>query len=198
MNKKLLLAGGGILVLAVVGYFLMNQNGTTTLNDSATNTQDPEQVQNIVMGAFEGSGSIKCTYQNEESLGTAYIKNGMVRAENTTSGGVRPSNVIYKNDTAWVWETGAVEGFMMTNISRYQGSVPEGYTTDPSEIRSQIEQNRPTCNEENISDDMFNAPSDVVFTDFSSMMEDVQTQIPEDFVLPEGVELPEGFVIPSN
>jgi len=194
MNKNLLIIGGVILVVAVGGYFLMNR-GTSPISQTS-NPQNDEQLVSVITNAFGGSGSIKCTYSDETSQGIAYIKNGMVKVESKGTDGAQYGNAIMKNDTLWTWETGGAEGFMMTNISQYQGDVPEGYSTDPNKIRAQIEQSRPDCNEENIADSVFEPPTNVKFEDFSSMMEDIQT--PEGFELPEGVELPEGYTYPSN
>lgn len=196
MNRNLLIAGGVILVLAVGAYFLLNKNSDSPLGGSI---QNPDQTADMVMSAFEGSGSVKCTFQDDTSAGTAYIKNGSVRVESSGTDDAQYGNVIMKNDTVWVWETGKTEGFMMENISQYQDdqAAPSGYV-DPNEVREQVTQNNAECNNEMISDDMFNPPSDVTFQSFSSMMQDAENSLPEGFELPEGVELPEGFEYPSN
>lgn len=196
MNRNLLIVGAVILVAAVGGYLLLNRSTSSPTNGGS---QNPDETANMVMSAFEGSGSVKCTFQDETSTGTAYIKNGMVRVESSGTDSAQYGNVIMKNDTVWVWETGNTEGFVMENISQYQDTeaAPSGYV-DPEEVREEITQNEANCNEENISDDMFNPPTNVTFESFSSMMEGIESQLPEGYELPEGVELPEGFEYPSN
>ncbi len=199
MNKKLLLIVGAVLVVAVGAYLFLNKSSSPS-SQTSNNPQSPEQLSNMVMSAFEGSGSIKCTFADENSQGTAYIKNGMVRFESVGTDSAKPTNAVMKNDTVWTWETGGTEGFMMKNISQYQNdpNVPEENKVTADKVREQISQNEANCNKENISDSMFDTPADVVFADFSSMMEDAQNQIPEGFELPEGVELPEGYQAPGN
>ncbi len=199
MNKKLLLIVGAVLVVAVGAYLFLNKSSSPS-SQTSNNPQSPEQLSNMVMSAFEGSGSIKCTFADENSQGTAYIKNGMVRFESVGTDSAKPTNAVMKNDTVWTWETGGTEGFMMKNISQYQNdpNVPEENKVTADKVREQISQNEANCNKENIPDSMFDTPADVVFADFSSMMEDAQNQIPEGFELPEGVELPEGYQAPGN
>lgn len=198
MNKKLLIVGGIILVAAIGGYLLLNRG--TNLLSTTSGPQNAEQAANMMMNAFEGSGSVKCTYEDENGSATTYVKNGMVRVESSGSSEGQNGNVIMKNDTLWTWETGSSEGFMMKNVSQYQDdpNVPEESKMTAEEIRSEIEQNQAKCTNENITDSLFDAPTNVVFQDFSAMMEEVQTQMPKDLELPEGVKLPEGFEYPSN
>jgi len=198
MNKKLLIIGGIILVVAIGGYLLLNK-GTNPLSQTSS-PQNAEQAANMMMNAFEGSGSVKCTYENENGSAITYIKNGMVRVESSGSEEGKNRNVIMKNDTLWTWETGSSEGFMMKNVSQNQDdpNVPEEDKMTAEKIRNEINQNQAQCMNGNIVDSMFDPPANVVFKDFSAMMEEVQTQMPKDFKLPEGVELPEGFDYPSN
>ena len=198
MNKNLLIIGAVVLVVAIGGYLLLNK-GANPLSQTS-GPQNAEQVENMMMNAFEGSGSVKCTFQDETSSGITYVKNGMVRVESSGSSEGQNGNVIMKNDTLWTWETGSLEGFMMKNVSQYQDdpNVPEESKTTTDEIRNRMEQNQAQCTNENIQDSVFDPPANVVFQDFSAMMDDVQTQIPKDFELPEGVELPEGYQMPGN
>jgi hypothetical protein len=198
MNKNLLIIGAIVLVVAIGGYLLLNK-GANPLSQTSS-PQNAEQQANMIIKAFEGSGSVKCTYEDESGSFTTYIKNGKVRVESSGSEEGKNGNVIMKNDTLWTWETGSSEGFMMKNVSQNQDdpNVPEEDKMTAEEIRNEIEQNQAQCMNENIQDSMFDPPANVVFQDFSAMMEEVQTQMPKDFELPEGVELPEGFEYPSN
>lgn len=198
MNKKVLIVGGIVLFAAIGGYLLLSR-GTNSLS-TTSGPQNAEQAANMLMNAFEGSGSVKCTYEDENGSVTTYVKNGMVRIESSGSSEGQNGNAIMKNDTLWTWETGSSKGFMMKNVSQYQDdpNVPEENKMTAEEIRTDIEQNQAQCTNKNISDSMFDAPTNVVFQDFSTMMEEVQTQMPKDFELPDGAEFPEGFEYPSN
>lgn len=165
-----------IAMLGIGGFFLLNQGSSPSSSNPQSNdsmVQSDNELANMFMDAFEGSGSIVCTYQDEESQGTAYIKNGMVMAETSGTDGAQYGNVILKDDTVWVWEANSNEGFMMENISEHQGdtSMFEQYSTDPDEIRREIEQNRPNCRQENVPESMFVPPSNVNFQTIEGMME---------------------------
>lgn len=198
MNKNLLILGAVVLVIAIGGYLFLNRN--PQVSPTTNNPQNIEEMSNIVMSAFEGNGSVKCTFQDESSQGTVFIKNGMMRMESAGTAGAQNGNVILKNDTMWFWENESTEGFMMENVSQYQNDpdISEEYKVDAESVRDEIEKKDASCVEENIADGVFEVPASVTFKNYSSMMEDVQTQTPEGFELPEGVELPEGYTYPSN
>lgn len=201
MNKKILIVGGIIVAIAAALAFILTRNNPQEEATQTSSPQVPEEAANLVLSAFQGKAAVKCTYNNNDSIGTAYIKNGMVRIEGTTTSDDRSGNLILKNDTMWTWETGDDSGFMLTNISQLQkdsANIPEGYSTDSSDIRKTIEDSNPTCDSANIPDSTFEPPTDVKFQDYSSMTDDIRDQIPDDFKLPEGVELPEGYQYPSN
>lgn len=200
MNKNLLIAGAVVIIVAV-GAFLFINNSSNNTSSSNNNDSLGSEAEQLVMSAFEGAGSVKCTYHDEVSMGTFYVKNGMVRAETTSPEEQgQDGNFILKNDTVWIWQTGATEGYMMTNISKYQSdpNVPDGYSVDEESVRQNIEENQAECNSENIDDSLFEAPQDVVFTDFSSTIENIQNQMPSEIEIPEGITLPEGYEIPGN
>lgn len=193
MNTKLLLIVGGVLVIAVIAFVVYRNSSSNPLTEN--NTQmNVDEVADTVMNAFNGSGSVKCTYQNDSTQGITYIKNGMIRVESTGGENDSMGNVIMKNDTLWGWEANSTEGFMMENISKYQDdeSVPDDYKLNSENVRAQISENQGKCNNENISDSMFDPPANVKFQNYSSMMEEIKKD------LPEGIELPEGYEMPSN
>lgn len=194
MNKKILIVGGVVVVIAGALAFITNRNNSSQQQISkAPSPQASEEAVNLVLSAFEGNGSVKCTYNNNDSVGTAYVKNGMVRVEGTTTSDDRDGNLILKNDTLWAWETGDDTGFMLTNVSQFQedsADIPEGYTTNTSDIKRTIEESNPTCNVENIPDSAFDPPANVKFQDYSSLKDDIKSQIPDGFELPKGISLP--------
>lgn len=199
MNRNLLIVVGVVVAAAIGGYFLINK-GDDASNKYSNNSNSAEQVADLAMKAFGGKGSVKCTYQDESSQGTVYIKNGMVKVESTGTDNAQYGNVIMKNDTVWTWETNSTEGYIMENISQYQNDpkVPEEYNVNADSVREQVTQNEANCNEENIPDNTFDPPASIKFQSFSSMMEDVESQLPDGYQLPEGIDLPEGYQLPSN
>ncbi|GEM_PF-1694351 len=193
-NKNLLILGGVALVIIVAGYLWLNRSSNNDSPQVADDSQVVQQEANIVMSAFEGSGSVMCAYKQENVQATVYIKNGMVRMDSIGDGESSSGNVIIKDDTLWAWETGSTEGLTIENISQYESdpNMASEYAVNEEYISEQIEENKANCSEQNIADGIFEIPSEVVFQDFSSNLEDIQEQ------LPEGYELPEGYQIPSN
>lgn len=194
MNKKIVIIGGIAVAAAVVLAFFLNRDNVSEQKIKGDlSSQGQKEAVDLVLSAFEGRGSIKCTYSNNDSIGTAYVKNGMVRVEGTAISDGRDGNIILKNDTLWAWGTGDDTGFMLTNVSEFQKDLAnssEEYVTDTSNIRKTIEESSPTCNAEDISDSVFDPPANVKFQDYSSLKDDIKSQIPDGFELPKGISLP--------
>lgn len=178
MNRTTLIIVG-LILLVLVGAFVFfqirGQSIPEDVNMVANDTQSGNEPANVALNAFEGSGSVKCTYQEETTNVTAYIKKGMVKIESTGEGETQYGNVIIKNDTLWTWETDGTNGFTMENISSYRDSEAAGqYGINPDEVRKQITESNTVCNEENIPDGTFDVPSNINFQNFSSMMEGME------------------------
>lgn len=204
MNRRLLIVAGLVLTIAVGVYLFQNNNPSTQSGSNGSvnsnNSQNIEEVVSMVMDAYEGTGSIKCTFQDETSQGIAYIKNGNVRVESSGIDGAQYGNVIISNDTLWLWEDGGSEGFIVENISQFQQDPDTNGDDffDVDKVRDQIAQDGANCNPENISESMFEPPVGIDFQNSNAALEEANIQIPEGFELPEGIELPEGFELPEG
>lgn len=162
----LLLAGGGCL----------GGGQTETTPTSSDDTAPTESVSDD--GTFFGSlaaalqlgQSMKCTWSSDEGDGVTYIKDEKVRSEITADD--HQSYVIGDGDCTYIWEDGQAEGFeFCTPADSMEGaedaeamdfdSPSSGMTNDADAVPDDVDIN---CNVTNVSDAMFEPPSDVNFS----------------------------------
>lgn len=196
MNSKLLIAIGivGLIIVGIV-VFSFNKKSTPSTTSDTTQTQQTQESPGESMAeyikAFEGNGSVKCTYNYEGTTGLTYIKNGKVRFEATANG--TTSNSIMVDKVVYSWQSGQKTGMMM-DTSKLTASVtpgePQQYKS-PDDIKKDLQTYKPQCVSENIPDSMFEKPADVTFTDISKMMQDVKSKIPANVTIPQGFEIPQ-------
>ncbi len=179
MNKKFII---GLVVVGVVlaGAFFFLIPKSSQLSDNGDSTtgkdQDAMEVADLFTKAFTGNESIKCTFSDNGSTGTAYIKQGKIRFDSAGVDGAQYGNAIVNGSVVYVWQTGNNEGIMI-DTSKYQsanGGLPD-QVMDAEKIKQEVEKNKPNCVKENIDDSVFTPPSTVKFTDYSSFMNQ-QTQ----------------------
>lgn len=177
MNKRILILGVVIVILLAAAFFFLmpkssplNNNGTQTGNNNT-----PEQNADLFTQAFTGGGSVKCTFSQEGSAATAYIKQGKIRIDSQGVDGAEYGNAIVDGNMVYVWQTGNNTGFKIDTTS-YEGGNESGSQqfTDPERIRSEVQKSQPNCVQENVDDSVFAPPAAVKFTDYSQMMQQMQ------------------------
>jgi len=181
-NNTLIMAGVGILAVAAVGGFLyMRSSGNSPIGL-------PSDPMKSMENALTGSGSVKCEYTDEEGRVTiSYIKDGKIRSEFSDQEN-EPGGMIFKDNAMWTWNSATKEGFTMV-LPEVEESTDSQYDdgddfdqspfNEKREIEEEIEKYKEQCNNERISDDMFEPPTDITFQDMSDFYQNMP-QIPQE------------------
>ncbi|MCC6405054.1 MAG: hypothetical protein IT405_01565 [Candidatus Yanofskybacteria bacterium] len=166
MNKKLILGAVAILVVVGGAWYYKGQSGG------------------------EGSGSLrslmaagraqKCTYSvsagGATSSGTVYIVKDRMRGDfTTTQGGTTTGgHMIVVGDTTSFWTDGETQGFTMKTTAENDGAgVPAAQQAVDLDADTAYR-----CSGWSVDEGQFKLPTGIKFSDFSTMMQDVQKAIP--------------------
>lgn len=159
-KNTLLLIGAGVVIAAVVGFIFLQSNDSSPVS----------QLQNTLTAA----GSMKCEYTDAENRNTiTYVKDGKMRSDFTGPDG--NGGMIYKDDAMWTWDDATKQGYTMI-LPEYTETDEAEYEFDTNgfnekdEIEAQIEENKEKCENQSVSDDVFNPPADVIFQDMGDYM----------------------------
>lgn len=199
MNKKVLIGVSVlvfILVLGIIGFLVLGNTKETT-SSKIQNTQEQstvaEKAPNIAemfANAMTGNTSLKCTFSGSNATGTSYVKQGKVRLDSISSND-KMAHVIFKDKIVWSWNEGETTGIMMDTSTMQPNVTGEpAQVTKPEDIQKQIEENQPQCSQENVDDSMFEAPTNVEFTDYSKMMNDIKSKMPANVTIPANISIP--------
>lgn len=164
-----LIVGAVVLVIAgVVGFFFINKGKTgnplTSTTAGFTSIKD----------ALSKSVSLECEFTDESGVkNKTFIKNGAIRADITAPTAEQSGSAIVKEKKMWFWN--AQGGFVLT--------LPEDDGTDTAkaddkssqadDLLEDLEQYKDQCKGAIVSDSLFTPPSDVQFTDMSSLVPQV-------------------------
>ncbi|HRN96105.1 MAG TPA: hypothetical protein PLD54_01525 [Candidatus Levybacteria bacterium] len=167
-NTKLLLIGAVVLLVLGGAFFYFQSSGNSPLNV----TNDPMKS---MENALTGSGSVRCEFTDEDGRNiTTYVKNGQIRSD-FTGGEEGQGGMIFKNDTIWTWDQTTMQGFTMV-VPKTDGTEDDAVDNGQSpvnqkkEIEDQIEKYKESCNNENVSDSVFEPPSDITFQNMNDFM----------------------------
>jgi hypothetical protein len=182
VNKNLLIIGAVILliVLGAAGYFLMNKSQAPSQTESSTSVPQEQNTSafSTIKDALSRSLSLQCDFTNEEGIQTtAYIKNGAVRSDMTSSTPGQSGHMIMKDNTFYSWQDGKTDGIMMKfspeDLDSAQQQATQG--VNPQESLDTMEKYKESCKTANVSDSVFTPPSEVKFQDMSEMMKMMPT-----------------------
>ncbi len=160
MNKKLIWI---IIAIVVIGGIVLLKN-----NDAPAPADDAfvSEESDMMAAAFNGNGSIKCTYTDVESgaVSTIYVKNGKVRVdaevEGATASGIYGMDMMY----SWGMMGGTQYGFKFAaNAADAQANVPT-----KAELQALASDSGAVCAPSDISDSLFVPPSDIQFQDMTT------------------------------
>lgn len=171
--KKVLIVVVVLLLLAAGYYFYNKSRGGSSMVGG-----------DIVSGMMSYKDLLaakvpqKCTYSMNEASGgegTTYVSGGKVRSDfsSTQDGKAVASHMISDGTTSYVWNEGDKTGYKMTISQEQMNATPVPSTeTGSNGGEGDINQNYDfKCSAWIPDNSLFNPPSDVTFTDFSSMMQ---------------------------
>ncbi len=177
MNKNLLI--GIVIVLLILiggGYMFLNRSQNpqpstieTTETTQVTNTAGVVEKKSIKSLLALGSNQT-CTFEDKEtgSSGTVFIDSGKFRGDfsSNVNNVVSNSHMIADGKDVYVWTDNSKEGFKMSvdSIEKINEGGPK--TVD---INKEVDY---SCTPQGAEVSKFVLPTDVVFSDFSKMIED--------------------------
>jgi len=173
----------GIVVLVIIGagtgFFVMNaQKKQTSQPLSPTTSTAPQPTSNnaftSIQDALSKSMSLSCDFTDDKGRKTiSYIKNGQIRTDITSSNPQESGSIIIKDKKMYFWNS-TKQGFMM-DLSNIQPSglpkdkKPQKGISQKDEIMKNLEEYKTRCKPAGVDDSLFTIPSDITFSDFSSM-----------------------------
>lgn len=153
-----------IVILGALGYFYFGKSASLPGTKSTVFTS--------IQDALSKSLSLKCEYTDPNGTKTtAYIKNGAVRADTTSSKAEESGSVIVKDKKMYFWN--AQGGFMMEipDVTPEPGFQAPKESNQAEDIMKDLESYKDSCKAAVVADSLFTPPGDVNFTDFSKMMQ---------------------------
>ena len=159
MQKKLILLG--------LAAFLLTGCGTKKAAVKTEDTQNKE-FSGTLQQAMKLGMPVKCEWKQNEDTGTSYVKGTNVYMEMTTQG--KTGYVIWKDGCTWTWGQEQPQGTKIClDTTKPQESAGPQNTADfkAQGVNANVEYK---CNPTLISDDKFNPPANIQFTDLQDMM----------------------------
>jgi len=172
MNKKVLgIIIGVIAVIALVFFFMSGDkgadNGTSTTDDNASAQQSLSEL-------LASGRSQTCTFSDATDsgsyTGTVYVGAGKMRSDfdTTANGQTTKAHMIVDGQTSYTWMDGMMQGYKMAFDAQAQ--------VDTSSQQAALDPEKKVdyrCDSGSVNSAMFDLPSGVTFSDFSSMMPQV-------------------------
>ena len=172
---------GGIILLAVGGYYLLSQpenlDTASQTNPLSQQTADPIDGKSLreLLGIRDNQ---TCTFKDEESKsdGKVFISNQRMRGDFTGyyNGQESTSHMIVDTDKVYLWQDNNTDGFSMSR------DALEDMQSDPdaqNPVQSNFDVNKKvdySCASWNADATLFIPPSNVTFNDYTEMVEQSQ------------------------
>ena len=185
-NKRVLVTSILILlVLFVAGAsYLKFRNNSNQLGN---NTTVDKSVFTSIKNALNQKLTLTCEFTDEYGNATkSYIKGGVVRVS-MTGDDKQAGEIIINNKKMYMWDDKKKEGFVYTIPDEPEDSQTGVTSQDivSSEVYlDTIEKYKDSCKVATLDDSFFTPPSDVKFQDMSKFLEDLKSQMPQGYELP--------------
>lgn len=172
MNAKvgIIIAVIAVIILGAGGYMFFQSMNKTAAPGSSSNTS------NSIKDALTSAGNLECDYADEEGRVTnAYIENGNVRADITSSNVKENSSVIVRDNTFYIWNSQGAFMMKIPEETMNQDLSQNQALSQKEDIMESIEKYKELCKNANPDDSLFIPPANIRFQDFSQIMQGVPT-----------------------
>ena len=185
-KNSLLIISGIVLLLLVAGgsYFVMSKKTSPAGSPQVPSIDadsDEGSIQSSLKDLLAKGIAQKCTFSDKlegsDISGVMYMANSRMRGDfnSVISDKTLTSHMILKDNTSYTWQAGENSGYMMKNdpekTAETNEETPE-QAFDPDKVVDY------KCSAWIVDNSLFDPPSDVKFSDFSSMMEKPTGQTP--------------------
>ncbi len=180
MNKKIVVAIVIVIVVLMlgVGGFLLasktNRSSSVEPTQSANvaTTESPKSLKELLTA----SSAQQCSFSGETgATQTVYISRGKMRGDFTTASaqGTMNSHMVVDGQTSYLWVDGQNTGFKMSFDAASQQQTQQG-ANNSVDVNKEVDYK---CKAWAEDASLFTLPTDIKFTDFSSMVPSA-SQIP--------------------
>jgi hypothetical protein len=175
-----------ILIIFVGGVYLFFSKSHTNPVQAVKNQVAQTMEKKTLADFFSMSGSQRCTFSDisNNSSGAVYVGDGKMRGDfrSTDNSKTTASHMINDGTYVYVWTDGQKNGYKMSTaiVKKEESQVtltPENNA--PSEAQpssgpvNMNQQSSYSCGPWSVDASMFTVPTNVTFTDYSSMMQKV-------------------------
>lgn len=185
MDKKVI--WGALIVviaLSIGGYLFAQKNVIQPNNESVEVTTTPVFPVDEEFFIANEQKSLKdllalnipqqCTFSEGSNKGMAYVANGNMRSDFTTSvnGYNITGHMIVQNNTGYIWTDGETTGFKVILTETQTEKAQGDNTTTHLDVN---QKGNFTCSAWVVSESMFTLPANITFTD----LDDLRNGLPE-------------------
>lgn len=180
MNKKIVIVI--VIVIVLLGAYFATRSkkdSNQTMSENQATGEVKQDTSNKGQKSMKDflsfSGSQKCTvsYSQEgyQTTGVAYVANGKMRGEYTATmnGQTTKPQFISDGQTIYSWQEGEATGFKMTVTATQTAEAEKQNTVN---MDQQVDYD---CENWSTDNSKFTPPSNVKFTDYSEMLNNLQT-----------------------
>ena len=181
----------GLIILGVAGFMVLGKNFMSPkAQDANTKTSQVSQApttSNVIASikdALAQSSSLKCEFTDESGRKTtSYMKSGKIRSDFTASDPKESGSMIMKDKKMYFWscKQGTVIEFdieaMTENVTPAAKTTPSSTVQNPKDIIESMEKFKEFCKPVSVDDVLFVPPTDVKFTDMSSVINNLQKSV---------------------
>lgn len=175
-----------LLIIAWVSYSkLQGSNDSDSFKDSLTQ----KSIFTSVKDALTQNITLTCEFNEAESTFKSYIKNGAVRVSTTGNTPSQAGEMLMKDNKMYVWDSKTKEGFVYDIPKDTEGNDEKVGMTGQEIVSSEsyldmIDKYKDSCKVATLDDSFFTPPTDVKFQDMSKFLEDLKSQMPQGYQLP--------------
>lgn len=185
MQKKAGLIIGAIVVIVVlVAFFLMQKSNPSTSSQTADTMQNQtnddtaaSMTKGSIASLLTAGKNVTCsmTYPDGKGSGTIYVSGKKMRGDFTMMDASREykSSMIQDGEYAYMWSDADKKGTKFKVAGIPSPSPVANAKMDTADINQEVDLN---CSTWGVDPSRFVVPTDVEFTDMSSMMEQMQDQ----------------------
>lgn len=193
MNKKTtgIVIAVVVLLLLVGGVWALHSRLQSSTDGEAATPQN--QAQQMTTGKksladfLSMNATLKCTFSDKanSSSGTVYVSNGKMRGDFQSQDNGTATQTHMVNDSSYIyyWTDGQKNGYKMSlDVIKKETSnismAPSNGSSQPGQPQgvNMNQQANYSCGPWVVNSSLFTVPSDVTFTDYSSMMQGAASQ----------------------
>lgn len=170
MTPKIII---GIIILLIIGAgaYLLLGNGKNSVVGSAVNKITSAK------DMLSASVSMHCEYTEAGRTSKVEIKNGAMRVDATGATPEENGSIILKNKKMYMWNGKQGYVYDVPDDQTTGGKAGDKSVSQKEDLMKSLEAYKDACKPAVVSDSLFDAPSDVTFTDMANLLKQNSTEM---------------------